>query len=105
MVDVRGRSYLRYFGLVFLVFLAGVLCAALAVTQSIFLCRWVAASLLIIAGCVPLILQLRIGFALNRSWIAFYGRSTEPARYWLSVLIGAVLVISWGYIGILFTRA
>jgi hypothetical protein len=104
-VDVRGRSYLRYFGLVFLVVLAGVLCAALAVTKSILLFRWVAASLLIAAGCVPLILQLRIGFALDRSWVARYGRSTEPRRYWVSVLLGAVLVIFWGYIAILFTRS
>jgi hypothetical protein len=103
-MDVRGRSYIRYFGLVFLLFLAGVLCATLAVTQSILSFRWAAASLLIAAGCVPLFLQLRIGFALDRSWVARYGRSTEPARYWASVMIGLVLVIFWGYIAITFAR-
>ena len=96
---------MRFFGLVFLLFLAGILCATLAVTQSILSFRWVAASLLIAAGCVPLILQLRIGFALNRSWVARYGRSTEPARYWASVLIGVVLVIFWGYIALSFARS
>ena len=103
-MDVRGRSYIRYFGLVFLLFLAGVLCATLAVTQSILSFRWAAASLLIAAGCVPLFLQIRIGFALDRSWVARYGRSTEPARYWASVMIGLVLVTFWGYIAITFAR-
>lgn len=104
-MDVRGRSYMRYFGLVFLLFLAGILCATVAVTQSIPSFRWGAACLLIAAGCVPLILQLRIGFALNRSWVARYGRSTEPARYWASMLIGVVLVVFWGYIAISFARS
>lgn len=104
-MDVRGRSYMRYFGLVFLLFLAGMLCATLAVTQSILSFRLAAASLLIAAGCVPLILQLRIGFALNRSWVARYGRSAEPARYWASMLIGVVLVIFWGYIATAFARS
>lgn len=95
---------MRYFGLVFLMVLAGVLCATVAVTRAIVSLRWAAVSLLIAAGCVPLILQLKIGFALNRSWVARYGRSTEPARYWASVLIGVALVIFWGYIVISFTR-
>jgi cytochrome c biogenesis protein CcdA len=105
LIVVRGVSFLRYFGLVFLLFLAGVFCAALAITQSRLSFRWAAAGLLIAAGCVPLILQLRIGFALDRSWVARYGRSTEPARYWTSVLIGAVLAIFWGYIAISFARS
>jgi cytochrome c biogenesis protein CcdA len=104
-IDVRGTSYLRYFGLVFFLFLAGVLCATLAVTQSILSLRWTAAILLIAAGCVPLLLQLRIGFALDRGWVARYGRSTEPARYWASVLIGVALVIFWGCLAISFARS
>jgi len=88
-----------------MLFLAGVLCATLAVTQLIVSFRWAAASLLIAAGCVPLILQLRIGFALDRSWVARYGRSTEPTRYWASVLIGVVLVFFWGYIAVSFARS
>jgi hypothetical protein len=96
---------MRYFGLVFLLFLAGVLCAVLALTLSILSLRWAAASFSIAAGCVPLILQLRVGFALDRSWVARYGRSTEPARYWASVLIGVALIIFWGYIAIRFARS
>lgn len=102
--EARGRSYLRYLGVVALLFVAGVICAALAVTQAIGTLRWVASGLVIAAGCVPLVLQWRIGFALDRSWVARYGRATEPRRYWAMMLLAALLAVFWGFLAISFSR-
>ena len=74
-------------------------------TQSLHALRWLAAILLIVAGCVPLLVQLRIGFALDRSWVARYGRSTEPIRYWASIFLGAFVVAFWTYGAISFALA
>ena len=62
--EVRGQSFLRYFGVVGLLFVAGMFCAALAVTQSISTLRWVSAGLIVAAGCVLPLLQWQLGFAI-----------------------------------------
>lgn len=101
--DIRGKSLARYFGLVLVLFFSGMLCAAAG--RSIPALKWLAASLVIVAGCVPLAVQLRTGFAFDRSWVARYGRSTEPICYWASILLGLVVVVFWAYGAILLARA
>lgn len=96
---------MRYFGLAFGLFLASLIFAFGAVTQKMPSFRWAAASLLIAAGCVSLILQLKIGFALDRRWVARYGRTTEPVRYWTSVLLAVALVVFWVWIAKLFIQS
>jgi hypothetical protein len=103
--EVRGRSYLRYLGFVALLVFAGVACAAFALTQGISALRWAAAALFIAAGCVPALLQWRLGFALDRSWVARYGRAAEPRRYWAMMLLAVILAVSWGYVAISFVRS
>jgi hypothetical protein len=103
--DVRGRSYLRYFGIVASLFLAAVTCAAVALTRGISELRWVAAGLFISAGCVPALLQWRLGFALDRSWVARYGRTTEPRQYWAMMFLAVMLAVFWGYLAIGFARS
>jgi hypothetical protein len=88
-----------------LLFVSGMLCAALAVTQAISTLRWVSAGLFVAAGCVPLLLQFQLGLALDRSWVAKYGRTTEPRRYWLSLLLACVLAVFWGWVAIKFARS
>ena len=104
-IEVRGGSYRRYFGLAMLMFLAGILLAALAVTLSMRSLRWVAASVFIAAACIPLMIQLRVGYGLDRSWVARYARTSQPVAYWGSILLGLVLVAGWGYVAILFARS
>lgn len=101
--DIRGKSFARYFVLVLALFLSGILCST--VGRSLPALRWPAAGLMIAAGCVPLVVQLRTGFALDRSWVARYGRSTEPIRYWTSILLGVLIVVFWAYGAILLARA
>ena len=103
--EVRGKSYLRYFGIVVSLSLAAVTCAALALMHGISELRWVAAGLLIAAGCVPALLQWQLGFALDRSWVARYGRATEPRRYWAIMLLAVILAVFWGYVAIGFARS
>jgi len=103
--EVRGQSFLRYFGVVGLLFVAGMFCAALAVTQSISTLRWVSAGLIVAAGCVLPLLQWQLGFALDRSWVARYGRRTEPRRYWMVFLLTVVVAVFWGCLAIGFARS
>lgn len=103
--DIKGKSFARFFGLVLALFLLGTLCAAAAAGRSSPALRWLAASLIIVAGCVPLAVQLRTGFALDRTWVARYGRSTEPVRYWVSILVGVLVVAFWAYGAIFLSRA
>jgi hypothetical protein len=100
--DIRGQSFARYFVLLLALFFSGCLCAAAG--RSLPALRWLAAGLMIVAGCVPLLVQSRIGFALDRSWVARYGRSTEPIRYWASILLGVLVVAFWAYGAILLAR-
>ena len=100
--DIRGKSFARYFVLALVLFLSGILCAAAG--RSLPALRWLAAGLMILAGCVPLVVLLRTGFALDRSWVARYGRSTEPIRYWASILLGVLVVLFWAYGAILLAR-
>jgi hypothetical protein len=103
--DIRGKSFARFFGLFLVLFLSGCLCAAAAAERSLPALRWLAASLMIVAACVPLAVQLWTGFAFDRSWVARYGRSTEPFRYWAAILLGVLVVAFWAYGAILLARA
>ena len=94
-MDIRGKSFARYFALALVLFFSGLICAAVGRSDPFM--RRLAAGLIIVAGCVPLLLQLWTGFALDRSWVARYSRSTEPARYWGSILLGVVVVAFWAY--------
>jgi len=101
--DIRGRSFARYFVLALILFFSGLLCAVAG--RSLPSLKWLSAGLLIVAGCVPLVVQLRTGFAFDRTWVARYSRSTEPARYWASILLGVLVVAFWTYGAILLARA
>jgi hypothetical protein len=102
--DIKGKSFARFFGLALVLFLSGAFCASAAAERSLPALKWLAASLVVVAGCVPLAVQLRTGFALDRSWVARYGRSTEPFRYWASILLGVLVVAFWTYGAIRFAR-
>ena len=82
---------------------SGLLCAVAG--RSLPSLKWLSAGLMIVAGCVPLVVQLRTGFAFDRTWVARYSRSTEPARYWASILLGVLVVAFWTYGAILLARA
>jgi hypothetical protein len=102
--DIRGTSFARFFGLVLVLFISGMLCAATATERSLPALKWLAASLVIVAGCVPLAVQLWTGFAFDRTWVARYGRSTEPFRYWAAIALGVLVVAFWAYGAIMFAR-
>jgi hypothetical protein len=101
--DIRGQSFARYFVLALALFFCGLLCAAAG--RSAPALKWLAAGLLIVAGCVPLLVQLWTGFAFDRTWVARYGRSTEPIRYWAAILLGVLVVAFWAYGAIRMARA
>jgi hypothetical protein len=101
--DIRGKSFARYFVLLLALFLSGAFCTAAG--RALPALKWLGAGLVIVAGCVPLVVQLRTGFAFDRSWVARYGRSTEPIRYWVSILLGILVVGFWVYGAILLARA
>jgi hypothetical protein len=102
--DFKGKSFARFFGLALALFLSGAFCAAAAAQRSLPALRWLAASLIIVAGCVPLAVQLRTGFSLDRTWVARHSRSAEPIRYWASILLGVAVVALWAYGATLFAR-
>ena len=80
---VSGRSFKPWLLVILAMVVGGSFLNSLGQRWGIFL---VAA-----AGCIPFLLQLCTGHALDASWVARHSRIENPRRYWFQ-LIGALLL-------------
>jgi len=55
------------------------------------------ASLMAIAGAVPLSIQLVTGYGLDGGWVARFSKSEQPKHYWGSLAVSVAVALAFGY--------
>lgn len=89
--DVEGKSFAWAFWLAAVMFSCGAWWGGIAGlgTGS----RTV---LLVLAGCVPLAIQLVTGHGLDAAWVARFSKAANPRRYRRSMTVAIVAAIASG---------
>lgn len=65
--------------------------------ESIGLELRVRATLIAVAGLVPLSIQLITGYGLDGGWVARFSRSEQPKHYWGSLAASVAVALALGY--------